>query len=338
MKNFSLKTVLSTALVGTLLTLSACSPPPQPFNPAADQAALVKEYVDVVKEKKLKGLKKVVIPEFIVGYVTSSTGSSSATSLSSSGGSASVSVTYNLKNVDDAQFQALSDKMYEELVAEFKAAGIEVVPLETLKKNPLFQKLVANGKEAPYEVSKSGQTIRYFGAKGLPLYFDPSDKRLSIGGMFATAFSNFHPEDIEEDLAEELKVGVVKPNFSVTFASMKKSGGMGAGSASVKTSLKVTLLPEDTNYTIITEEGKSRFVLKKPLFSDAEFIDQVVDAQKTGEKVLNAVGNMIGALGGHSSKVSKYDVLAKNGAYTETASANMTGIHKLFFSQMKANF
>jgi len=309
----------------------ASSPPPQAFNPAGDPAALVQQYLTIKKAEKLKGIKKVAIPQFMVQFVTTSSGGASAASASSK--STAVHVTYALKNVDHAQLQAIADKMYDQVVDEFTKAGIEVVPVEKYNESKPFKKLLDGAKKAPYEVSQY-----YFGAKGLPVYFDKNDKRQGLGNMFAAGFSNFDPEKWEERIGEENDCASLVINYGVTFAAMTTDGGYWKNAATVNTKLKVTLIPEDTKYIVYSKNGTTRFTLKEAVYADGMFINDVTDALTSGEKTANAISGALGAMGGSSSKTLKYNANADAAAYTSLVEKHMTAIDSLIFNQMKANF
>ena len=308
------------------------SPPPQSFNPAGDPTTLVEQYLTIKKAEKLKGIKKITIPQFMVQFVTRNAGSASASSAASK--QTAVHVTYNLTNVDQAQMQAIADKMYDQVVEEFTKAGIEVVPVDTYKQAKPFQKLLSSAKKAPFSVSEMDRTSVYFGAKDLPVYFAMYDKRQGLGNMFAAQFSNFNPDKWEERISEENNCAVLIVNIGVAFASMDTKGGWWKDRASVKTKLKVALLPEDTRYIVYSKEGTTRFTLKEPVFAEGTFITDVTDALRTDEKVANAIGGALGT----GSKTLKYNANADAAAYTSLVEKHITAIDSLIFGQMKANF
>ncbi|OGR01904.1 MAG: hypothetical protein A2511_02265 [Deltaproteobacteria bacterium RIFOXYD12_FULL_50_9] len=325
-------------LVSTMALLVGCATPkPQPFNLTADQTTLTQQYVEIKKANKLKGIKKVAISQYFVEFVTKSYGGATASNAQQKS-SSTVGVWANLKGIETEQFQAITDKMYEQMVEEFKKAGIEVIPVEQLKQSKSFQKLVEKEKKAPYEISSWNRTSQMFAAKGLPLYFDPNDKRLGLGNMFASQFSNFNPEKWEEKIAEEMDTAVLKANFTVTYANMETKGGQFRNKAEVNTDLKVTLIPEDTNYTVVSKNGTSRFILKEPVFADGKFIIEVKDALTAGDKTANALSSIAGAFSGTTSKTLKFDAKADSAAYKDLVEKHIGAIDNLFFNQMKANF
>lgn len=329
-KPFIVLIIIMAVMCGTAFADS-----PQVFNLSGDPAALVQQYLTVKKADKLKGIKKVVIPQFMVQFYTMNSGAATA---SNAKNSTTVSVSYTLKNVEQAQMQAIADKMYDQVVAEFKQAGIEVIPVEEYKQDKPFQKLLADAKKAPFEVSKNDTTSYFFGAKGLPVYFEMNDKRLPIGGMFAAQFSNFNPEKWEEKIGEDKDAAVLIVNYAVTFAFMETKGGFWGKSASVNTQLQVTLIPEDTKYIIHSKNGTTRFTLKEAVYADGKFITDITDALRTDEKAANAIGSLLGSFTGTKSSTKKNNANADAAAYTLLVEKHILAINSLIFSQMKANF
>ena len=307
------------------------SPPPQSFNPSGDPTTLVEQYLTIKKADKLKGIKKVAIPQFMVQFVTRNAGSASASSAASK--STAVHVTFNLTNVDQTQMQAIADKMYDQVVDEFTKAGIEVVPIATYKQAKPFQRLLSDAKKAPFTVTEMDRTSVYFGAKELPVYFAMDDKRQGLGNMFKAQFTNFNPGKWEEKISEENDCAVLIINYGVAFASMDTKGGWWKDRASVKTKLKVALLPEDTKYIVYSKNGTTRFTVKEPVFAEGNFITDVTDALRADEKVANALS---GAIGG--SRSLKYNANADAAAYTALVEKHITAIDSLIFGQMKSNF
>ncbi len=319
-----------------LMSGTAAAESPQYFNLSGDPAKLVDQYLTVKKADKLKGVKKVVIPQFMVQFYTMNSGAASASNASKN--SSALSVSYTLKNVEQAQMQAITDKLYDQVVAEFKKAGIEVIPVEAYKQDKPFQKLLADAKKTPFESSKSDSISYFFGAKGLPVYFEMNDKRLPLGNMFAAQFSNFDPEKWEERIGEDKDAAAVIINYAVTFAFMETKGGFWGKSAEVNTQLLVTLIPEDTKYIIRSKNGTTRFTLKEAVYADGKFFTDVTDALRTDEKAANAIGGFLGALTGTKSNTKKFNANADTATYASLVEKHIMAIDSLIFSQMKANF
>jgi hypothetical protein len=117
-------------------------------------------------------LKRVVIATFIVQFVTDF-GIESKGSRSSRGAG---DVFYSKwKDPPPELLQSTTDALYAKLVAELKAAGIEVVPADQVAAQPPMVELLKAGRASPAVVSDS--TIRkastLVSAQGLPLLLAP---------------------------------------------------------------------------------------------------------------------------------------------------------------------
>ncbi len=332
MKSLTIKCIVLLAVITAMCNV-VCA---ETFNLSGDPAKLVDQYLTIKKASKLKGIKKVAIPQFMVQFYTMNSGAAVASNASKN--SSAISVSYTLKNVDQTQMQAIADKMYDQVVAEFTKAGIEVVPVESYKQGKPFQKLLADAKKAPFEVSKIDSNSVFIGAKDLPVYFEMNDKRLPLGNMFAAQFTNFDPEKWEEKIGEDTDAAVLIVNYAVTFAFIEAKGGFWGKSASVNTQLQVTLIPEDTKYIVRSKNGTSRFILKEAVYAEGKFITDITDALRNDEKAANAIGGFLGALSGTKSTTKKNNANADAAAYGELVEKHISAIDSLIFSQMKANF
>ena len=102
------------------------------------------------KASAFKGTQKVAIAEFDVEFYTQLV----AEVHKNSGASARYFAT--LQGVADADFQAVTDKAYQDTVDALKAAGFEVVDLPTLTANPGYQALAEKyGAPSPYTFTDS---------------------------------------------------------------------------------------------------------------------------------------------------------------------------------------
>lgn len=181
------------AVVALSLVTAAFAGKNSTFNLNGDQSKLLKQYVTVKKPKALNGIKKVAIPQFQVEYVTNTSACATAYATQNSSNSATVSCSYALKNMDTIQFQELTNKLYANLVEEFKTAGIEVMTQEELAADEMYQKLTKKPRPTPFDVKTMDGRSQFYSANSMPFYFDQNDKRMGLGSMFASQFSNFNP-------------------------------------------------------------------------------------------------------------------------------------------------
>ena len=125
---------LSTPFVTAALAacLLACAVPPAlakdettplsvdaAFDPAA---AAAKGFTIAADSKALKGIKRVAVPVFAVEFVVADN-VSSTTSGFASAGRATSSLYYKLLGVGETDFQAITDTLYAQFLADLKASG-----------------------------------------------------------------------------------------------------------------------------------------------------------------------------------------------------------------------
>jgi hypothetical protein len=195
------------------------------------------------------GLKRVAVGNFFVQYVTDfglEMKRSSNTFYS------------KLKDVPPETLQATSNALHARLLAELKAAGLDVVPAEDVAAAPAMAELARIGKTAPVVVNDS--TIKKIstlvGASGLPvILLTVPDQKLSkvytepLEGTYAKQLVNWEQQASEwllagnaetfsaagiftnqQKLAESLRATVLSVRLTVPFVDMgieQKVGGFG---------------------------------------------------------------------------------------------------------------
>lgn len=104
---------------------------------------------DVVGDtRELSGVKKVVLPFFTVQF-NKKAGESAAASTGGplgSGPGVNVHLKAVLAGVDEATLQRVTNLAYQDLISQFKSAGIDVVDFETVQSTATYKKL---GKDYP---------------------------------------------------------------------------------------------------------------------------------------------------------------------------------------------
>lgn len=286
--------------------------------------------------KGLKGVHKVAIPQFRVEYVVRSEGKAGGQDYMTKRFSSTKS-TYKLSGVDNTRFQAVADQLYDMLVADLQAAGLEVVPHETLKENAEYRKMIeAVGKPYPFETSTSGKVSHasvFYSAHGMPIYFEKQDAtRLGLGDLFSNAFqtpTGAAPNQIEPSMAKSLGAALLKVRLVFTFAELS-SHSSGLTSSSLKAKLRLSVLPEATNFTLLTANDDDVILtLKEPVAQKEETVLEVKELTKTSEKVL-------GALLGHSTR--EYEAVADSAGYQAAAIQQLGDVDRMFVARMKESF
>jgi hypothetical protein len=114
-------------------------------------------------------------------------------------------------------------------VADLTAAGIEVIPAETLKAEKRFQDFKKVQHESPWSTSTTGGSSVFVGGKGPPVYMDNPEpaSELKAMGMSLGMMFGANPTLLEVKLSSELKANLLSVNFVVDFADMKTKKFLG---------------------------------------------------------------------------------------------------------------
>ncbi len=301
-------------LLGLLVALCAYGKGPQ-FDPNADPAALAKAFLKADKVDALAAVKRIAIVGFRVefGVENSATAQSSGTT----GWTASRS-DIKLVGPTDADRQAIADKLYDQLVAGLTALGFEVVPYEVIRQEKNYQSMSARfHKDYAPVGTQLGKSV-FVGAHDMPIYFTNEDRHLGLGVAFPGGFT-VQPQNIEPQIAKGLDAAIIRATINVQFADMKTSGGLFNSSSAIKTSEGLTIVPETSEYYIVTPaSGKARIELKETVAIASDAIDMrdvTTKSEKTKESIGNALGMVIGTGGSHSTR--HYEATARPEGYKQ---------------------
>ena len=332
------------------------------YNPDGDQVAAAEQYVEVENAEKLAGIKRVVIPSFMVEFVTEAKADTRIDGIAMITGAPSNAVV-KLVGGNPENFQEITEILYKQTVEQLTAAGIEVVPLEQLKANPTFGEIAAKGEKAPREEeAKAGKGV-FHSAHGLPLYYmdevnfiprfeiklfnnkPREDAFLTFGTKFGAGFATAGIPQLEEKLAKELDATVMKVRLTVM-------GGMAHVEHSFWTGKTVSVkgagafAPLVNRYAFIKGNGdKSRVSLKTPLTTSeiGQFVDITSAASKAGDVARNAItvasriAPVFGVRGvdlgyGHSRD---YEWRVEPGTFENVIIKYYPGISKMFLAKMR---
>ncbi len=218
----------------------------------------IRKLVDVKSLKAMKGVKRVAVPGYRVIFTTRSKVTANAEDWlggvgggKSSGAKATMEVV--LGNVDFATLQKITDAAYADFIDDLKAAGIEVVPLETMTASPSFAKMKMTGSTAdkPYTKRSRDAKTHYLVASpsAIPLWFSVYDGDISDQGMSQTNMRAVM------SMAKELDALMLFPIMHVDFASLGASGGKFARRASVTAKAAIYANPAYTLFYIANDKG-----------------------------------------------------------------------------------
>src|SRR5215212_6069439 len=230
-------------------------------------------------------------------------------------GSARAKMEVDLRGVDDATLQAITDDAYKLFLEQLKAAGREVVMLE-----PASFAAFKVSPAVPQEVNTGALRGKAFTPTGLPLWWQVGDAwgDAGLGQKNMRAFNQ---------QSEALKAPVtIAPLIVVNFAQMQSSGnhsGLIARRAEVGAVLAMSIptfttrvvRAEQTRYGGIVFKGDDGALsLTQALDTDVEFAEMFRVDEKTGTVL---------SLTGADSKSKKFKNVAEttNEAYAAAAHA-----------------
>ena len=214
---------------------------------------------NIAPKSVLKGAKKIAIPLFTVETATKT---GLGIRVESSGGSVAQNVTYLLDGVPQKEMQATVDALYDELVADLKAAGIEVVPPEQLMATAAYKKSVST-LTSPSSQTGHGAEVLVYSARGMTPGLSNSrfifTRTTSVGssnaidGLLAAAktvsqlSSQIGDATVAAAIGEELGVPVLMVQIPIEFVEQKGKGSGGffssATSAEVSSRLRLSIAP-----------------------------------------------------------------------------------------------
>lgn len=301
------------ALAAFALSGTAVAKDEPVFDPGAEPAAIAQSFLDIDNAKALAGVRRVAIPCFRVEFATENSAKAQS---SGTAGATAVKADITLTGVTDETRQAITDALYDQFVAALTAAGIEVLPYDTLKADPQYQSLGKRLLATPHPVGTGLGKSVFVGPRGAPTYTSNDDKHLSLGAMMGGFGAQ--PQNIEPQIAKSLDAAVLRVNLAVQFAEQKKSGGMFKSGSSVQSGIRLAYVPELTQVLVVTPgDGKSRIMLDHLVPIEDQVIE-VKDVETKGEKGVEAAANVItGLMTGITRNTAKYEAVANPATYAQ---------------------
>lgn len=268
MRHFARTVLLCTGLATGL----AQAADPVYFDLKQSAAAQTPQYVEMENATKLKGVKKVLIPQFRIEFQTRAEAANSAGSVRTGQGSASAHV--HLKGLDDALFQKVTDYAYASLKSKLAAVGVDVVGPEALADEPEFAPMLRIGKPSPAELETKDSVSRFFAPGGGRVYTllrrTDSDRQGFTSG-FATGFEDVQREFPKAEIALAKKHGApcMKVLLTVRPAQVDiKAVGLGGVLGAVGAAINAASDAATAGLTL-TEE--SRLVFRSAEHSENDF-------------------------------------------------------------------
>jgi hypothetical protein len=344
--------VVATLLASALSANNALAQGTKPAIPieeiAADPAELTKVF-NIAPKSVLKGVTKIAIPLFAVETaIKTGAGIKQETGT----GSVSQSVTYLLAGVPQKEMQQAVDSLYDGLVAELKALGIEVVPPEQIIATNAY-KQAAITLTSPNKQEGNNAEALVYSAKGMALGL--SNSRFifnrtatvgsgggSIGALFNAAktvgqlSSQVGDAGVAAAIGEELKVPVMILQIPLEFVEQatKSQGSLfGGGSAEVHSRLRLTV-----GFNSFLSVGKandySSHVTITPLILSGTPVQAVKDTSSVAANV--GLGLLSAALGSRtSSRMTEKTAEADPAKFVESVVQGLSKFNKIVATAVK---
>lgn len=357
------------------LSLPAVADDSPYFDLKASPESQMGEYLEMDGADKLKGLTRVLVPQFRVEFQMRAE-SSASDSRYFGGGSASASnsVHVYLKGVDNPLLQQITDGAYARFVADMAAQGIEVIGPDKLAAEPEYAPILSKGKASPAELSTKDSISLFFAPTGGRVYtlLRQTDKdRQGFVSGFSTAFEDGNKEIPKAELALSKKYGApcLKVLLTMTparvHASAAAAGGIIGAAASLLTSSDIKpglTLAEESRMVFrsadhsandfkmfggkrffgkkvrdFTQEGDSVIFLKQDVRVAEPVSDKgLVDTTSGLDKVTNALSPVLALTLGVSAKHEEYEVQADPARFEQVAGEELTATTRMMLAQLRA--
>ena len=313
--------VLAALILFPLTVASAADAPLDLAALAAKPLEVANNYTTEVTLKYFKNTKKVAIVMAAVTFKLESNVSTKATNVlgGSHTGIATNAMTMQLNGVSREALQQIADGFHDQLEADFRALGVEVIPTATVRASPKFAALAACNDDAPRKpyVNKNyggtRATLVTMTGHGMPLF---GTGMTMIGPVKAMMYMCM-------DLGSD--VTAVYANVTVDFVEMGGSGGLLASSADVygKPLLNIPL------WAVIgfnNLKGGGAIGMRKPIQVTTDFGAQVKDAGSV---------RLTDWFGGNMAGRSTYVVDADEGKFVSGVGGLLKGVSVMFTARIK---
>lgn len=337
------------------------------LDPAGNIKAQAEKFVKVDNPEYLSAIKRVVITNYMVDFVSELKYTKSLSGLEAMIGADS-DVSIKLVGSNNEQFQAITEKFYQQTVEQLKAQGIEVVTVEELKALPEFTDLAANGvTPVPSEQDAAAGKGLFFTAQGLPLQlsdetqfiptFTPpftkpkKDDFLTFGTRFSGGFSAGQAQYVEEKIAKKLGASILKVRLTVLGGQLTPDTSFWSG-GKVSTRAAASFVDFVSRYAFITPDGnKARVALKE--IAETGDIGELVNTTSDGTKTVDTAKNVAlvalnvvsiaarlggvggtGGIGGFSS-TSEYECRVQPESFEKALLGHQLAVAQMFGEKMR---
>jgi hypothetical protein len=267
---------------------------------------LAADGLDIEKEDRLQGLKKVALAGVAVYVMTEDSGGVTSGTAFQGYSMASVSASVKVVGLDSTRLQTLVDRIPAQVTAALQARGIEVMPQAQLEALPEFAALRAVSDATPLALDAKAGKGWVLAPQGLPaIHMDEGawlhrvvgglfgakvdDPYVSLGDKMGVGFRKVKLDPALDALGKAAGVPLVFARVVLSAAQVKTSGGAWSFNAKAETRNSL-VMPAWTNRLLVrqTNGDFGRVSLKKALASP-QAVGELVDVTSTGTQVANAL-------------------------------------------------
>lgn len=344
-------------LLGALITAPYSAAWAQSFDPAADLNEPAGKFVEIENGDQLKGLKRVILPSFLVHFVTESKAEAQINGIQVITGAPS-NVKITLKGTEEARLQALTEALYARTTAQLAEAGIEVVTPEQLKAKPAYQELVKASAKSPKEEDAKAGKGKFYTPQELPLYYmdeaafipkitiklfgnkPPEDAFLPLGTKMASAFSAGALQTAEQQLAKDFDAAILKVRITVLAGQLNVANNFWTGK-DISTTAAASFPPLVNRFAFILPNGnKARLSLKEQVSSGP--LGELVNVTSAGSQVADVARNALsvalilgGQRGGGYGRSADYEWRVGPEDFQKVIEQFQPGVTGMFAQQLK---
>ena len=339
------RSLIAATLLAGLAAQAKDETTPLRVDAAFDPAAVAGSAFEVADTRALKGITRVAVPVFAVEFITADN-VSAQTSGFAAAGRATSSLHYKLLGVGEPDFQAITNTLYTQFLADLKASGVEVLGSDVLKASPTYAKLVAAGapgsivNDTSMQMSPPGLGIYGFAKMG----GGNSAKSKGLFGAMSDLGAGFSAVGAIGDsiaLSQELGASLIEVRMRVSFVQLSdyNRGFLGRLSDTASTSGHTAPRIDNVMVGVQSREWRSTLTLKHILVLDGAAFAQVREKATTAGDVAGAVavGLLRLAIGSSdSSSSSEMEVVADPAQYPAVIGAGLASAGGLVVTRLKA--
>ena len=333
------------AIVIGLLTLPAAArdtiagvPMDGSFRAAERQATMLK--IEDVGKPALAGIQRAAISSFQVQFVTKGAAGASSYEIGRPG-RAGTNVVVTLVGVGAPDFQLLTDKLYNDFIADLLVMGIDVVPTEKVLAAPAYQKMAASGSPSPTDTRTKDTWSTVYAPAGLAVYgVGSTSTAVAIFAGFSAMSAAMSTMTGNQDLQKELDATLINVRLVVNFVDLKSSDsswfGRSSGTATVGLQYSPSIVPAESFMTLHKPTVSGTLALNAPLLIDGSAFKEVKDTTSIAANIGLAVLSLAIGGGGSQTAIEK-EVVAESEPYRAAVGAGLGGMREMFMARLRAN-